>query len=437
MSSTSFPTTFGAFDTTLGTIDAFATKLNTAGSGLVYSTYLGGGGDDRGVAIALDGLGNGYVTGRTASADLPTTVGAFDTSFNGVNDAFVTKLDFVGAPATLTLAPKTGTNTAGTPHTVTVTVKDFGGNAVPGVTVRFSANGANSASGSAVTNANGEATFTYTGTRAGLDLINAFADSDNDGTQDAGEPADTATKTWTPGAPATLTLAPSAGVNTVDTEHCVTATVRDLFGNAVPNVTVIFSVPNAGATHASPSSGSAVTDANGQATFCFTASLPGADAIHAFADADNDGVEDVGEPSGAATKAWTLPPSTAFCNVTITEGGSIIAVNGDLANFSGNAKVSADGLSVQGQEQYRDTGPAQPRDVQSIMLTAVTCSADLTTATIFGTATIDGSGTFVFRIDVSDQGEPGTNDSYGIILSDGYASGQQRLQAGNVQIHKS
>jgi hypothetical protein len=58
-------------------------------------------------------------------------------------------------------------------------------------------------------------------------------------------------------------------------------------------------------------------------------------------------------------------------------------------------------------------------------------------ATIFGTATIDGSGSFVFRIDVSDQGEPGRNDSYGIILSDGYASGQHQLQGGNVQIHKS
>jgi hypothetical protein len=58
-------------------------------------------------------------------------------------------------------------------------------------------------------------------------------------------------------------------------------------------------------------------------------------------------------------------------------------------------------------------------------------------ATIFGRATVDGAGNFVFRIDVSDQGEPGNNDTYGIIVSDGYASGQQRLQGGNVQIHKS
>lgn len=75
--------------------------------------------------------------------------------------------------------------------------------------------------------------------------------------------------------------------------------------------------------------------------------------------------------------------------------------------------------------------------MQSIELLATTCSDDLTTASIFGTATIDGSGMFAFRIDVMDQGEPGSNDTYGIIMSDLYFSGQQQLQGGNVQIHKS
>jgi hypothetical protein len=52
-------------------------------------------------------------------------------------------------------------------------------------------------------------------------------------------------------------------------------------------------------------------------------------------------------------------------------------------------------------------------------------------------ATIDGAGDFVFRIDVTDMGEPGKDDTYGITMSDGYTSGQQRLQGGNVQIHKN
>ena len=73
------------------------TKLDASGAGLGYSTYLGGSGTDYGTAIAVDGAGNAYVTGDTASADFPTTPGAFDTTFNGGCDAFVTKLDASGA----------------------------------------------------------------------------------------------------------------------------------------------------------------------------------------------------------------------------------------------------------------------------------------------------------------------------------------------------
>jgi hypothetical protein len=150
----------------------------------------------------------------------------------------------------------------------------------------------------------------------------------------------------------------------------------------------------------------------------------------------DDSTQDAGEPFGDATKTWTPPASTEFCEVTITEGGWIIAINGDQASFGGNAKVDADG-NVQGQQQYTDHGPAQPRDVHSIELLATTCSEDLTTASIFGTATIDGAGVFIFRIDVTDQSEPGSDDTYGIIMSDGYLSGQRQLQGGNIQIHMS
>jgi hypothetical protein len=239
-----------------------------------------------------------------------------------------------------------------------------------------------------------------------------------------------------PGPSATLTLTPKTASNVVGTQHCVTATVRDSFGNPVPGISVRFSVPTGVATSASPASGQATTNASGEAIFCYSASLPGADAIHAFADTNSDGDQDAGEPFDEATKTWTPPPSTEFCEVKITQGGSIVADNGDQATFGGNAKVQADG-SVQGQENYQDHGPAQPRHVKSIELTATTCSEDRTSASIFGRATIDGAGDFVFRIDVSDLGEPGRNDSYGITLSDGYASGQHRLQGGDVQIHRS
>ena len=60
--------------------NAFVTKLNAGGTALVYSTYLGGNNYDDGTGIAVDGSGNAYVTGYTSSTNFPTTTGAFQTS---------------------------------------------------------------------------------------------------------------------------------------------------------------------------------------------------------------------------------------------------------------------------------------------------------------------------------------------------------------------
>ncbi|HYW98673.1 MAG TPA: SBBP repeat-containing protein, partial [Candidatus Elarobacter sp.] len=76
----------------------FVTKLNPAGSApLVYSTYLGGSGDDVGQGIAVDAAGNAYVTGYTGSTNFPTTAGAFQSANAGGNDAFVTTLNPAGS----------------------------------------------------------------------------------------------------------------------------------------------------------------------------------------------------------------------------------------------------------------------------------------------------------------------------------------------------
>jgi hypothetical protein len=88
-----FPTTPGAYDTTHGGSDVFLTKLNPAGSALVYSTYIGGG---QGLSIDVDELGNAYVTGKTSSGQFPTTDGAFDIRRSG-REAFVTKVNAAGS----------------------------------------------------------------------------------------------------------------------------------------------------------------------------------------------------------------------------------------------------------------------------------------------------------------------------------------------------
>src|SRR2546426_7315233 len=95
--STNFPTTAGTVQPGFaGTIDAFMTKLNPTGSGLVYSTYLGGDSDDLGNGIAVDATGNAYVTGLTFSTNFPTTPGAFQTTPEVASDAFVVKLNAAG-----------------------------------------------------------------------------------------------------------------------------------------------------------------------------------------------------------------------------------------------------------------------------------------------------------------------------------------------------
>ncbi len=95
--STTFPTA-GAFQSTFGgpSTDGFVLKLNAAGTALVYSTFLGGSGDDDVRGLAIDASGNAYVTGRTQSTNFPTTVGAFQTKSGGFIDAFVTKLNAAG-----------------------------------------------------------------------------------------------------------------------------------------------------------------------------------------------------------------------------------------------------------------------------------------------------------------------------------------------------
>jgi Beta-propeller repeat len=76
--------------------DAFVAKLNAAGKALVYSTYLGGTGDDYGEGIAVDAAGNAYLAGMTDSTDFPT-MNPIQTKNAGLADMFVAKLNATGS----------------------------------------------------------------------------------------------------------------------------------------------------------------------------------------------------------------------------------------------------------------------------------------------------------------------------------------------------
>jgi hypothetical protein len=128
-SSTDFPTTAGAFDTSFnGDWDAFVSKLNSTGSVLVYSTFVGGSSHDQGTRIAADASGGAYVTGYTESANFPKTGGAFDTSHNGgYGDAFVAKVVSLAPIPTPTESPVPPTETPTLPHTPTATAHPCAG----------------------------------------------------------------------------------------------------------------------------------------------------------------------------------------------------------------------------------------------------------------------------------------------------------------------
>jgi hypothetical protein len=104
VTSIDFPTTAGAYDMVHngGFQDEVLVKLNPSATGLasfVYSTFLGGSGDDDGHNLVVDGSGNIYTSGGTTSVDFPTTVDAISGTFGGVTDAYVVKLrpDGLGA----------------------------------------------------------------------------------------------------------------------------------------------------------------------------------------------------------------------------------------------------------------------------------------------------------------------------------------------------
>ena len=93
--SSDFPTTPEAYDTSYGGGDAdiFISKLNSTLSSLLASTFLGEEGNEQVNVLVIDSSENVYITGNTNSFNYPVTPGAYDTSYNGSYDVFVSKLD--------------------------------------------------------------------------------------------------------------------------------------------------------------------------------------------------------------------------------------------------------------------------------------------------------------------------------------------------------
>jgi hypothetical protein len=148
-SSPDFPITANAFQSVNKAAEnlaasTFVAEINPTGSGLVYSTFLGGSGypngdgtftGDYGYGIALDSAGSAYATGSASSPDFPVTAGAFQTKERASINAYVAKISQASSPkaATPVFSPVAGSYDS--PQSVTIT------DATAGATVYYTTNG--------------------------------------------------------------------------------------------------------------------------------------------------------------------------------------------------------------------------------------------------------------------------------------------------------
>jgi uncharacterized repeat protein (TIGR01451 family) len=133
--STNFPTKNPFQGANAGGQDAFVTKLSPTGSALVYSTYLGGSGYDQAFGIALDSSRNSYVTGLTSSTNFPTK-NPFQAANAGGYDAFVTKIILVADLQITNSAPSSVTS--GSTLTYTIQATNLGPDTAIKVSIRDS-----------------------------------------------------------------------------------------------------------------------------------------------------------------------------------------------------------------------------------------------------------------------------------------------------------
>jgi hypothetical protein len=330
-----------------------------------------------------------------------------------------------GLPAKVTVSPADDTNTAGDEHCVTATVTDAHGNAVEaGVAVYFSVTGANPRSATLVpTDSNGQARFCYTGTKAGDDTITAVADRDDPPNgPDGGDPAGTAKKTYNPGPPAKVAVAPTTATNPVRTQHCVTATVTDRFDNPVrAGVDVYFSVTGANPTSTAVK---VATDGAGKAQFCYTGRNGGTDTIKAVADRDTPpNGPDAGDPFGTASKTWL---SNVPCKAQGT--GTISSTQ----QFNFGVEYFAGAAAPTGSATYIDSG--QGKQFSSTRIDGLVCFGVTggAHAIFFGRGLVNGVPVSDFQIDVDDLG-PGPGTDKFAIQWPGY-SAAGTLVTGDIQI---
>jgi hypothetical protein len=263
--------------------NAILSELNTTGSALVYSTYLGGSGymytstsggvtttsylGDYGEGLALDGSGNVYLTGQAYSPDFPVSAGAYQTTKTADSSAFVTKLDFSSGTSTIstgtTLTSSANPQTLGDEVTFTATVKPVSGSGTPTGSVTFTVDG-----GSATINtlsSSGEATYSTSSLTAGSHVIAGAYSGDSSYSASSGTITETINGLSVPSITAVSGSGQTTTYGSVFANPLVVI-VKDANGNPVSGATVTFAGTGLGF-----SSATTTTASNGEASVKVTA----------------------------------------------------------------------------------------------------------------------------------------------------------------------
>jgi hypothetical protein len=335
--SSDFPVTANAYQTVNlaakdGTTSTFLTELNPSGSGLVYSTFLGGSGypvksgstivgytGDTAYSLALDSAGNAYMTGSATSPNFPVSAGAFQTKAAAQTNVFVAK--FALAPTTVPTATTTTVVSDGNPEPVGVKVTftaDVTGTGKPTGTVGFSIDGA--AAVVVALDDTGHAAYPTTALKAGVHSIKASYSGD------ANNLSSSATLSETIYGPAASITSVSGTPQSAPYGSAFTApllvVVKDAGGNVVPGALVTFK----GSTGLKLSAGTETTAANGETSITASAIAAGTFTVSAS-------VAGVSQPATFALTGSKVALTVAALKATVAYGQPIPKLTYTISGF--------------------------------------------------------------------------------------------------------